>query len=434
MNPARIAHVVVLALLTSVSLGIASGRLPHSRVDSSCDPPPPQPITCGPGECDLLEIDGDPYAATPGTFKGYSDPHLIADPEVGDRIWLTYSWLETQLLTDPDDQLVWVAVVVNNLARSDDGGETFQFVTRLWDSIPTPDPEGEDGDGLIDSEVGSLAWIEDPAGTITWYGAHIRYFLPPVAGYHPEFSTSYTIRVTAAPSPEELAGSPEAVLGVSSTAPVYQPDLALDQLVGRPFQDCAMANNPTLFAQEQTLYLAFECLSFLGPAFRPNRSTVQLIATEPDGDPSTWNWRHAGILADGATFAELGADYLQQPDLALGSRNEILLTLTPARENPDGLENIHEGLRVLELDSLEPPTLVRDCRAELLVHAAMDTEGVGGCGYSAESATGLMCHSVQTGTEPRHLHVTRTHPTGLVFGDGFETGNTNRWNATIGES
>jgi len=354
---------------------------------------------------------GDPYATTPGGFRGYSDPHLVADPDDADRIWLSYSWLETGPLTDPTGREVAAAIVINHLARSDDGGATFERVATLWDSIGSADPEGSGEEGLIDSETASLAWIRDPAGEVTWYGAHIRYFLRPAFGYQPNYGTSFTIRVTAADRPEALTDSPETVLGTRATADAWDADVALDALSGLDdVRDCGFVNNPSLFAEDQTLYLVFECLAFRAGAVAPEHTTIQLVATEPAGAPETWTWRHVGRLADGDTFAELGVDLLQQPDLARGSDGAILFTVTPGGDDPDSVAPLHDGFLVLELASLDPPRLARGCDGGLRVRARMPTPTLGGCTYAAESATGVLCHSLQTMTEPRHLWISGVHP------------------------
>ena len=117
---------------------------------------------------------------------------------------------------------------------------------------------------MISSETASLAGIKDTGGTVTWFGTHLEYFLRPADGYNPKFATGWTVRVAAAESPGELTSAPEAVLGVTGTADVYEPDVRLDQLADLPLSHCAMLNNPTLFTQNGTLYLIVECLAFEG--------------------------------------------------------------------------------------------------------------------------------------------------------------------------
>ena len=397
---------VSVCILLSSCGGMSGESVPEVKGSQVDNPKSPPQVDCSGGLCETLMVVGDPYATSPGTFKGYSDPHLIADPYDPNQVWLSYSWLEVDNLTNRFGNEVMVAIVSNHLARSEDGGKTFIFVSELWPSIPVKDPEGVDAEGLDDSETASLAWIKNERGEVTWFGAHLRYFLRPVQGYNPKFSTSYTIRVTAASTPQELSDSPEAVLGVSSTASAYNMDVALDVLVSKPLTDCAMANNPSLFADDSMLYLVFECLAFQGSKLNAGRTTIQLIASEPSGPPDTWTWWHVGEITNGDTYNELGVDILQQPDITIGSNGELLFTVTPSSNNPGGIERLHQGMLVLELEQLNPPILVRDFNDNLLIHAQMTTEGLGGCTYSSASATGVLCHSVQTDTEPRYLYKT----------------------------
>lgn len=397
---------VNFCILLSSCGGLSGGSVPEMNESQVDNPQSPQQVDCSAGLCETLMVLGDPYSTSLGTFKGYSDPHLIADPNDPNRVWLSYSWLEVDSLTSLFGNEVMVAIVSNHLARSEDGGITFDFVSELWPSIPVKDPEGGDEEGLNDSETASLAWIKNAQGEVTWFGAHLRYFLRPVQGYSPKFSTSYTIRVTAASTPQELNDSPEAVLGVSSTAPVYDIGVALDVLVSKSLAECAMANNPSLFANDSKLYLVFECLAFNGSKLQTDKTTIQLIAAEPSGPPDTWTWWHVGEITNGNTYNELGVDVLQQPDISIGSNGELLFTVTPSTNNPGRIERLHQGMLVLELEQLDPPILARDYKDNLLIHAQMTTEGLGGCTYSSASATGVLCHSVQTDTEPRFLYKT----------------------------
>ncbi len=406
LNYSSVSYLVSICILLSSCGGISGGSVPDVNGSQVYNPESPQQVDCSAGLCESLMVVGDPFAASMGTFKGYSDPHLIADPNNPNKVWLSYSWLEVGSLTNLIGNEVMVAIVTNHLARSEDGGITFYFVSELWPSIPMEDPEGSGEEGLNDSETASLAWIKNAQGEATWYGAHLRYFLRPIQGYSPKFSTSYTIRVTAASTPQELNDSPEAVLGVSSTASVYDMDVALDALVGKSLTECAMANNPSLFANDSKLYLVFECLAFEGSELQTDKTTIQLIASEPSGAPDTWTWWHVGEITNGDTYAELGVDILQQPDISTGSNGELLLTVTPSTINPGRIERLHQGMLVLELEQLDPPILARDDKDNLLIHAQMTTKGVGGCTYSSASATGVLCHSVQTDTEPRYLYIT----------------------------
>lgn len=379
--------------------------------DAACEPDPPASLDCGAaaGACAALAVSGDAPSPGPGTFHGFADPSLSADLDVPDRVWLAYSWPHLVAGQDPDGTPVAMAAVENHLARSDDGGESFSFVGELWPATPAADPEGTAGNGLIASETASLVAIES-AGATTWYGAHLVYFLRPETGYHPNYATSWTVRIAAAPSPDALSSAPETVLGVSATAAVYGADASLDQRAGLPLQHCAMLNNPTLFAQGGTLYLVVECLAFVGPAIDFANSTVQVFATTPAGAPSTWAWRHAGQLADDSLADELGDDTIQQPDVSLAADGTPLLIITPAHLDPDvEVGTRGNGCAAIELASIDPPALARDCDGRAIVRAHL-RGAISACTHDAASATGIIGHLQGTATNLWSVRVSGARP------------------------
>lgn len=369
-----------------------------------------------------MSIVGDPHATTPGWFHGYSDPMILHDPDVADRLWLVYSWLSIATGQDPDGNAVSMAAVSSHLARSDDRGTTFGFVGELYAETPIVDPEGSGEQGLLGSETVSLAAISSGTST-TWYGAHLRYFLRPLEGYNPKYGTSWTVRVGAAPSPPELgdaaAQANEAVLGVTGTAAVYQPNARLNELAGLPIEHCAMVNNPSLYSQGDTLYLAVECLAFVGTTPDHEHSTIQLFATTPAGDPQSWTWRHVGMPADYGVAVELytrfGAEagaqpMMMQPNLTLAADGTLLMLLAVTREDLSQQVASHpEGCVALELTSLEPPVLARDCDGQAVVRAAVWGDTLGACTFDAISATGIIAHNQQQGV-PRSLYATGLAP------------------------
>ncbi len=127
--------------------------------------------------------------------------------------------------------LVLMAAVRNRLARSDDGGVSFTYVGELWSDYSAVDPEGSAENGIISSETASPVSMEHSGG-VTWYGAHLRYFLRPQTGYKPKYATSWQVRIGAASTPAGLTSATETVLGVSTTAPAYKPMVQLDRLAG----------------------------------------------------------------------------------------------------------------------------------------------------------------------------------------------------------
>lgn len=377
-----------------LSLAACSGD--DDSVSDCTVPAPPAAVDCSTaGTCAAIAITGDAPATNPGTFKGFADPAVVADPDVAGRVWLAYSWPYVVAGQDPDGNTVQMAAVHNRLARSDNGGVTFQYVQVLWPDVALADPEGSGESGRISSETASLVAIEND-GVTTWYGAHLRYFLRPMTGYNPKYGTSWHVRIGAASTPQGLtAAAPnETVLGVTGTHAAYSPNVRLDQLAGKPVQHCAMVNNPALFAQDQTLYLIVECLAFVGTTPDYVNTTTQVFATNPSGAPQTWTWRHAGQLGDHALATELGNDTILQPDVSLAADGTPVWLVTPAHIDASvQVGTVGDGCVALELDSIDPPRLARDCNGELVVRERITGTGVGACTHDRGSATGIIATS-----------------------------------------
>jgi len=345
------------------------------------------------GTCPALAISGEAPATNPGTFKGYADPSAYTDPTFPGRVWLAYSWPHVVPGQDPSGNSVQMAAVQNRLARSDNGGLTFSYTQVLWPDVAMADPEGSGETGRLSSETASLAAMT-VGGATTWYGAHLRYFLRPQTGYNPRYGTSWHVRIGAAASPGALTNATETVLGVSTTAAAYAPNVRLDQLAGLPIQYCAMLNNPTLYAQSPTLYLVVECLAFVGPIPDYANTTTQVFATDPVGAPTSWTWRYAGKLGDAQLAADLGNDTIRQPDVSLADDGSLIALITPAHidaASPTG--TVGDGCVALELDSIDPPALARDCGGNPIVRARITGAGVGACTHDARAATGIIATS-----------------------------------------
>lgn len=397
-----------LCVLALLAAGCGNG----GSTSSTCvDPAAATPaVDCGGGRCSAIAIAGDAPAGNPGTFRGYADPAIAHDPVATQRVWLAYSWPHIVPGRAPDGSGVLMAAVSTHLARSDDGGATFSYVSELWPAIPTADPEGGGANGISSSETASLTAIASGGG-VTWYGAHLRYFLEPETGYHPKYATSWTVRVGAAASPGALAAASEAVLGVSGTAPAYRPDVRLDQLAGVPLARCAMLNNPTLFAKDGTLYLIVECLAFVGTTLDFAQSTTRVFATVPAGPPSSWTWRHAGVLADHALARELGDDTIQQPDVSLAADGRPIAIVTPAHADAAvAVGTVGDGCVALELVSIDPPVLARDCAGRVVVRARVGGSPIGACTHDPRSATGIVATSQTVGGGRWLIHASGVRP------------------------
>ena len=342
------------------------------------------------GACSELSVAGDAPATTPGLFKGFADPTLVQDLDIPGRRWLTYTWPHIQTGQGLDGKTVYIAATSIHLARSDDSGISFTFAKELWPAVPSADPEASGQNGILNSEVASLAAIRSD-GTTTWFGSRQRYFQQALTGYNPKYSTSWIMRIAAASSPDKLTEAPDTVLGVSTAAPVYSVDVYIDQLAGLPIQRCAMLNNPALFTSGSTLYLVLECLAFIGQTQDFPNNTVQIFATEPQGTPSSWQWRYVGKIADYSIGQELGSPSVKQPNLSLSSDGKPLLLLTYGVLDSNVVDGIRaQGCVALELSSIEPPMLRRNSAGGLVVRAKVEGNNIGACTHATGSSTGIL--------------------------------------------
>jgi len=400
---------ILCALIVTAAfwLGLSCGQVDGG----GCDPQAPTPRNCNPdaGLCGAISIGGDPVAPS-ASFRGYADPSLLHDPLVSGHIWLAYSWPHITVGQAPDGGVVHLATVENHLARSDDDGATFNYVADLYPAVAAPDPEGSGQNGVFGSETASIASIGS-GGSATFYGAHLVYFLQPISGYYPKWTTSWHVRVGAASSPQGLTLSDESVLGVTTTASVYQPDARLDQLAGLSIDRCAVLSDPTLFTRNGVLYLIVECMAYNGSLPDFANSTIQVFATTPTGAPSTWTWRHVGVLATDSLAVELGVQTIKHPDVSLAADGTPILVLALARTDPGvPLGTLQTGCVAIELDSIEPPVIRRNCAGRAVVRTSFEGDGMGACTHDAASSSGILTHLKTSNGTNFAIHATGLRP------------------------
>ncbi len=157
-----------------------------------------------------------------------------------------------------------------------------------------------------------------------------------------------------------------------------------------------MLNNPTLFARHGTLYLIVECLAFVRTTLDLEQSTIQVFATRPDGAAPQWGWRYVGRLAGHELAEELGAETIQQPDIALGADGRLLVLVTPAHKDfRIRVGTVGDGCVALEMNSIDPPLLARDESRHAIIRASIRGKHIAACTYDRMSATGIV--AVSTG-------------------------------------
>lgn len=369
----------------------------------------------GDSGCPELRVEGDPPATLPSgaasPLRGYSDPSIRRDPD-SRVLWMAYSWPSVHV--DTDDSRT--TRVETHLARSDDDGLTWQAAGPLWPSEPAVDPVSG-AHGWTDHEVPNLLPIPDGESAHRWIGARLDLFVPRGEGLARRPPSSFRITVLTATSPGALATGSRVVLGSAATDERWGVDVdlaTLDDDLGR----CSVWNEPALHHSEGTLYLALRCLVLDGTG-TPDvaASTLEVFATEPIDEPSSWRWRHQGRLAGHDEAVELGGDGLTQVDFATAIDGTTLAVLTPDTWSASDREFVHHGLAVVEVASLEDPQLARRNDGQLAVRAVvtasdLDPLGPGAGTYEPTAATGLVLMRRQIGEASlvASIHDTGLHP------------------------
>ncbi len=368
----------------------------------------------------------------PSPFRGFADPSVRTDPVTG-RLWMAYSWPNMHLGDQGDGtrkgllrgrgrgrlggraaaRPAAVPGVDINLAYSTDRGKTWHSQGPLWPSAEDTDRGGSGEPGYTDHEVVNLL-PRQIDGRVTWYGIRLDYFLPAEGGFQRRPPGSLRLAIAEASSPDKLRDAPVQVLGSAATAKGWGVDVYLSSL-SPGVRDCGLWNEPTLFAQDKTLYLGLRCLKFAGTVPKVSESDVVVFATEPTGEVRSWRWRYVGKLAGGAEARELGGVGMTQIDLARGVDGQLLLVTSPDDWNTGMQDFVHYGCRVTEVESIDPPKLARDSAGRLKVRAtitASDTMplGPGACTYDPASATGVLL--VRRHKE-RGLMTASIHSTGM---------------------
>jgi hypothetical protein len=347
--------------------------VPTETVDCTASQPCPELVIAGDAPARLRDGRESPA-------HGYADPSLRRDPSSG-TIWLAYSWPHL----DSAPRSASGVVVDNHLARSTDGGKSWNFVRELWKSSPATDHKGRPGH--LNQETVSLAARQLGSGSV-WYSVRFRYFLD--TDGKPQIA-SFTLRVATASTPEQLSQADEATLGGDLTEDFWDVDLNLASLSG-DLKGCTFFD-PGLIYHEGRLYLAVQCVLYTSAGEAAERGFVAMFATEASGPVRRWNWRYLGKLSGRAEALELGGENLLQTDLALGRDGAPIAIFSPSA--PATPLAAHFGCRAVEIESFDPPRLARDPSGRLRVRASVTASdllpsGPAACAYEAASATGLV--------------------------------------------
>jgi hypothetical protein len=96
------------------------------------------------------------------------------------------------------------------------------------------------------------------------------------------------------------------------------------------------------------------------------------------------------VLADHRLAVELADDTIQQPEVSRAADGTLIALFTPAHADAAvQVGTVGDGCLALELSSIDPPVLARDCAGKVVVRAEVRGTGVGACTHDPASATGI---------------------------------------------
>jgi hypothetical protein len=324
--------------------------------------------------CPEILISGDPHSGD--NFRGYGDPSLEFDQSTN-TLWLSYSWLNI-LIDDVGPPVSFDLGVATHLAKSIDGGKTFNFVR----SVNQPQMESHPdtgGQGWSIHEVSTIAKQPDGEWQLLW----LKYFEPfgTVAGVDQRQEFLYW--KTTANSPEALGDNSQVWAKTVAASNSWNAPIDFNTIPG--LTDCTVLTEPDLFSFKDQVYLASSCLIVDSNGRRTDLERMVLLRQTAD------SYEFIGNILDAGDATRLGVDVIQQADISIAKDGSLILLATPINlgGNPD-----HQGCIVFEFDDLSKGTLKRDNTGAALPRAIITAEGnglgPGLCSYDANSETGIL--------------------------------------------
>jgi hypothetical protein len=367
----------------------------NKEEDSQPNTPPTTPITfdcvAGSGAEEFI-VTGDPYNTfTPSgylPFSGYADPSIRKEPN-SNRIWLAYSFPHIKQAGNN-----YVPSVAIHLAKSDDLGNNWLFVKNLFEPISMNNPTNTSQEGYLDHEVINLLPVSN-GSTTDWLAVRLNYFVPTVGGFAARPNNSFYISIVKSTSPDNLDNGQVGTIGGNLThsawnvnATLIPPDLTSDYFFW---------NEPALYydAGNGKLYLIMVAFVYNGGTPVMSKNNVYVYSTTPTGNPNSWTWQLKGTLINTATANELGGERLSQVDIAKGTDGKLLMVCSPDDFNSSKNDFNHKGCKVVEIQSLENPSLERGTDGKLKVRTIITASdandlGTAASSYDPASATGLL--------------------------------------------
>lgn len=344
-------------------------------------------LDCIIGNCEELIVPSDPYQNNPD-FYGYADPSIRKDPN-SNTIWFAYSFPHYKMIgTTP------VPSVEIHLSKSIDNGNNWSFVKKLFEPLQLNNPANPSQNGFLDHEVVNLLPVSHNNQDF-WLAARLNYFIPEVGGFSARPNNSFYISIHKSDTPENLTNGEVGTIGGSFThhswnvnQTLIPPDLS---------SEAFFWNEPALYFDNSNnkLYLIMVAFVYNGSTPVMSKNNTYVYSTTPSGNPSTWNWEYKGILSNSSIANELGGQRISQTDIAKSKDGNLLLVLTPDDWNSNKNDFNHKGCKVVEIESLENPSLKRDNKGNLKIYASITASdandlGSGASAYEPSSDTGIL--------------------------------------------
>ena len=324
--------------------------------------------------CPEVLVAGDNFATD--AFRGYADPSVEFDSSTG-IVWMSYSWLNV-LISDPGPPLEFDLGVRTHLAKSTDGGKTFNFVREV--NTPQIEMHPDTGvQGWSIHEVSTLVKQGDGLWQLLWF----KYFNPlgTVAGVDERQEFLYW--KTSASSPELLGDNSEVWARALATSASWGAPIDFNSVP--ELQDCATLTEPALFNFNNETYLASSCLVVDANGRRTDLERMVLLKQQSNG------YSFVGNIMDSQDATNLGVDAIQQADISVARDGEIILLVTPIKL---GQDPTHQGCNVYEFSDFTTANLKRDTNGVAIPRTLITAEGnglgPGLCSYDANSDTGVL--------------------------------------------
>lgn len=312
---------------------------------------------------------------------GIYDPSVAYTPD-GREGWLAYSSVR-------GNQKPIGAYVHTHLARSTDGGASWQFVKVLNSS--TDDtlklPDGNSLSGLWRYEVPTLVHdAEDPDAGRRWKLFVHQYFWAPKKDRLVAYGW-IAVRTAADPSGEWSAAVPLFGAGKSPPAP-YNKTLVDVNALDASLKNAIAYSEPGVLTHDGRLYLSMTALTpRIGLTGIGVKHVIFLLASDDHGK----SWRFIRTLLTPENAKTLGCEFFDGSSLAEEDGRFFLLAAPMVR----GKNEVHHGTVAFEFESLAEGRLKRDEKQRPVIAAYFAPQpgifsgpGAGQATYDAHNTSG----------------------------------------------